>query len=448
MTAAVDVTGAGRRYGHFWALRDCTLTLPAGSITAVVGPNGAGKSTLLNMLVGLLRPSAGQLLVDGDEPTGTAAFLSRVGYLAQDSPLYRDYRVEDMLRFGRAMNPAWDDALARERLAAAEVPLRRRAGKLSGGQRAQVALALALAKRPRVLILDEPLAALDPLARRDFLRSLLDSAAATHLTVLLSSHLIGELARVCDHLVVIRNGRLRLAGELDELLAEHHWVAGSHDDTAHLPNAVQVLSRSSHERHARLLVRSADPLYNPALVVTPVDVEDLVMAYLEAAPDARPRRAAMIWQTWRQQRSAAIVAAVILAGLAGAIVTVGTIARRRASALGLPHCLAAHRDCGSAIEALHRDFHSIPPVTGALVAIPLLAGMFWAAPLVSREYEAGTHRLAWTQSISPLRWITTKIVLIFGVLAIVIAALAARRRGHSIRSMSPSAAASTAPGTT
>jgi ABC-2 type transport system ATP-binding protein len=288
VTAAVDVTGAGRRYGDFWALRDCTLALPAGSITAVVGPNGAGKSTLLNMLVGLLRPSAGQLLVDGDEPAGTPAFLSRVGYLAQDSPLYRDYRVEDMLRFGRAMNPAWDDALARERLAAAEVPLRRRAGKLSGGQRAQVALALALAKRPRVLILDEPLAALDPLARRDFLRSLLDSAVATGLTVLLSSHLIGELARVCDHLVVIRNGRLRLAGELDELRAEHHWVAGSHDDTARLPNAVKVISRSEHERHSRLLVRSVDPLYNPALVVTPVDVEDLVMAYLEAS-DGEPR---------------------------------------------------------------------------------------------------------------------------------------------------------------
>ena len=256
----------------------------------MVGPNGAGKTTLLNMLVGLLRPSAGRLLVDGDEPAGSATFLARVGYLAQESPLYRSYRVKDMLHFGRAMNPGWDDALARARLAAAEVPLNRRAGKLSGGQRAQVALALALAKRPRVLILDEPLASLDPLARRDFLRSLLDFAAATQLTVLLSSHLIGELARVCDHLVVIRNGQLRLAGELDDLLADHHWVAGSPDDTARLPTGVEVISRTSHERHSRLLVRSADALHNPALVVTPVDVEDLVMAYLEAAPETDGQR--------------------------------------------------------------------------------------------------------------------------------------------------------------
>ena len=160
-----------------------------------------------------------------------------------------------MLRFGRAMNPAWDDDLARERLAAAEVPLNRRAGKLSGGQRAQVALALAMAKRPRVLILDEPLAALDPLARRDFLRSCSTARPRRDMTVLLSSHLIGELARVCDHLVVIRDGRLRLAGELDDLLAEHHWVAGSRDDTARLPAGVEVISR--------IAARAAQPAARP-----------------------------------------------------------------------------------------------------------------------------------------------------------------------------------------
>jgi ABC-2 type transport system ATP-binding protein len=292
--AAIATVGAGRRYGDLWALRDCTLSLPAGSITALVGPNGAGKSTLLAMLMGLLPATAGELRVDGERPSSTPDFLARVGFLAQDCPLYREFSVADLLRFGRAMNPAWDDALARARIAAAEVPLDRRAGRLSGGQRAQVALALAVAKRPRVLLLDEPVAALDPLARREFLRSLLDSAAETGMTVVLSSHLIAELARVCDSLVVIREGRVRLAGELDGVLAEHRWVSGSHEDTARLPAGVQVVARSVHERHTRLLARTGAPLLDPALTIDPVGLEDLVLAYLERpAPAAGPRLVAV-----------------------------------------------------------------------------------------------------------------------------------------------------------
>lgn len=287
--AAVTAVGAGHRYGSFWALRDCTLSLPAGSITAVVGPNGAGKTTLLNMLVGLMPASEGQLSVDGARPASSPDFLARIGFLAQDCPLYKEFTVADMLRFGRAMNPSWDDGAARDRIAAAEVPLNRRAGKLSGGQRAQVALALAVAKRPRVLLLDEPLAALDPLARREFLKSLLDSATATGMTVLLSSHLIGELARVCDHLVVIRDGQVRLAGELDELLAAHRWVSGSAEATDRLPADVTVLSRASHQRHTTLLVRTGQPLLNPALTCEPVDLEGLVMAYLERPTTSQPR---------------------------------------------------------------------------------------------------------------------------------------------------------------
>lgn len=278
---AIATQGAGRRYGDFWALRDCTMSLPAGSITAVVGPNGAGKTTLLNLLVGLLPVSEGQLRVDGTPPSSRPEFLARVGFLAQDCPLYKQFSVEDMLRFGQAMNPSWDDALARSRIATAEVPLTRRAGQLSGGQRAQVALALAVAKRPRVLLLDEPLAALDPLARREFLKNLLDSTTAAGITLVLSSHLIGELARVCDHLVVIRDGQLRLAGELDELLAEHYWVTGPPDAAARIPAGVEVLTRSAHERHTTLLLRTRDPLLNPALTTSPVDLEALVLAYLE-----------------------------------------------------------------------------------------------------------------------------------------------------------------------
>ena len=281
MTAAIETSRVGRCYGLFWALRDATVSLPAGSITALVGPNGAGKTTLLNLLVGLLPASEGDLRVAGFEPNSTAEFLALVGFVAQDCPLYREFTVGDLLRFGRAMNPTWDDGLARSRLAAAEVPLARRAGRLSGGQRAQVALAIAVAKRPKVLLLDEPLASLDPLARRHFLQTLIESVASAGITVVMSSHLIGELARVCDHLVVLRDGRLCLAGELDQLRSEHHWVAGPAEQTTRLPAGAQVLSQSRHERHRRLLVRTTEPLFNPELTVDPVDIEELVLAYLE-----------------------------------------------------------------------------------------------------------------------------------------------------------------------
>ena len=279
---AIDTVRAGHRYGHqLWGLRGCTLSLPTGSITALVGANGAGKTTLLNMLVGLLPASEGRLRVVGEEPSSKPTFLARVGFLAQDCPLYKEFSVADLLHFGRAMNPSWDDDMARARLAGANVPLDRRAGKLSGGQRAQVALALAVAKRPQVLLLDEPLAALDPLARREFLKNLLDSAVASNITVMLSSHLLGDLARVCDHLIVISAGEVRLTGELDQLLAEHHWVSGAPEQTSRLPGGVEVLAEYRHERHNRLLVRIDQPLLNPALTMEPVDLEDLVLAYLE-----------------------------------------------------------------------------------------------------------------------------------------------------------------------
>ena len=283
--AAVEAKGLGFRYGSFRALHDVTVSLPAGSITALVGPNGAGKTTLLNLLVGLLPPTEGELTVFGRPPANDPAFLTKIGFVAQDCPLYKQFTANDFLRFGRELNPRWDDSVARERLAAAAVPLDRRAGRLSGGQKAQVALSLAVAKRPDLLLLDEPLASLDPLARREFLQALMGIAAATGVTVVMSSHLIGELARTCDFLVVVRDGELRLAGDLDELLQEHRWVGGSAEDTARLPGNVEVVVRTHHERHSRALVRTTEPLLNPALTVSPVDLEDLALAYLET-----PRR--------------------------------------------------------------------------------------------------------------------------------------------------------------
>ena len=284
LAPVLQTVDAGRRYGRHWALRHCDLALPAGSVTAVVGPNGAGKSTLLHLLAGVLPASEGSLTVAGDRPAALGPFLAKVGFVAQDCPLYREFSVADLLHFGRSMNPGWDDALALERLAAAEVPLDRKAGRLSGGQRAQVALALAVAKRPEVLLLDEPLAALDPIARREFLRALLDTAAAYEITVVLSSHLIGELARVCDHLVVIRDGLVRLSGELDELLAEHHWLSLPADRPRRLPDYVEVVTETRHDRHTTLLVRASTLPPDPDLTVERVGLEDLVMAYLE-----RPR---------------------------------------------------------------------------------------------------------------------------------------------------------------
>jgi ABC-2 type transport system ATP-binding protein len=281
VTGAVEARSLGCRFGDLWALRDCTFELPAGRIAAVVGPNGAGKTTLLNMLVGLLPPSEGEVKVFGDAPDDTTAFLARVGFVAQDAPLYRDFSAADHLQMGRHLNPTWHQDAARDQLIAAEVPLDRPASALSGGQRAQLALALAAGKGPDLLILDEPLASLDPIARRDFVQSLMSTSAAGT-TVMLSSHLISDLAHVCDFLIVIVGGRCRLVGDLDDLLAQHRWVVASTDDAARLPSDVDVVIAYEQARHTRLLVRTREPLLNPAFITKAVDLEDLVLAYLEA----------------------------------------------------------------------------------------------------------------------------------------------------------------------
>ena len=197
MTApAIETRGLGKRYRTNWALRDCTIDVPAGRICGLVGANGAGKTTLMRLLAGLSRPNAGEALVCGRRPDpDDVEFLREVGYLAQEVPLYRRWNADDHLALGAHMNPVWDDEIARERLRLLRIPFDRPIESLSGGMRAQVALALALGKRPRVLLLDEPVAALDPLARREFLSSLAGAVADGDLTVLLSSHLLPDLER-------------------------------------------------------------------------------------------------------------------------------------------------------------------------------------------------------------------------------------------------------------
>jgi ABC-2 type transport system ATP-binding protein len=244
MTAipAFQTQALGKRYGSHWALRECSLVIPPGSVTALVGPNGAGKTTLLHLAIGLIEPSAGEVRVLGwsawEQPE---LVLPRVGFVAQDHPLYRGFRLAEMLRLGRELNPHWDEELARERLARLGIPLEQKIGRLSGGQQAQVALTLALAKRPELLVLDEPIASLDPLARREFLQSVMEAVAEGGLTVVLSSHLVAELERVCDHVVILAGGGVRLAGSIEQIVGSHRLLTGPRSDPASVARAHAVI---------------------------------------------------------------------------------------------------------------------------------------------------------------------------------------------------------------
>jgi len=280
MTAPViETVGLGRRYGERWALRDCTLTLPAGHVIGLVGPNGAGKSTLLRLAAGLIAPSTGSMTVLGGRPRDPD-LLSRIGFVAQDKPLYSRFTVADSLRMGGWLNPGWDAASARAQVSKLDIPLSQRCGSLSGGQRAQVALALALGKRPDLLLLDEPVANLDPLARRQFLQVTLEATAESGMTVVLSSHLLADLERSCDFLVLLSAARVQLCGPTDELLAAHRMLTGPAARAETIAAAHTVVSASVTDRQAALLVRQAGPIVDPAWTVRPVALEELVLAYM------------------------------------------------------------------------------------------------------------------------------------------------------------------------
>ena len=221
----VEASGLGKRYGRTWALRECTLEIPVGRVAALVGPNGAGKSTLLNLAVGLSAPSAGAVTVLGGRAAGSAAALDGIAFVAQDTPLYKNLSVADMIYVTRQLNRRFDQSYARARLEELGIPRKRRAGKLSGGQQAQLALTLALARRPRLLVLDEPVAMLDPIARHDFMTTVLAASSAFGVSVLLSSHVLTELERVANYLILLSRGQVRLAGEVGELLAAHGQVS-------------------------------------------------------------------------------------------------------------------------------------------------------------------------------------------------------------------------------
>jgi ABC-2 type transport system ATP-binding protein len=293
MEPALETGALGRRYGRAWALRDCSLHLPAGRVAALVGPNGAGKTTLLHLAVGLLRPDAGQVRVFGRDPRDDTSVLAEIGFVAQDTPLYRDFTAVDLIKMGGRLNRRWDAALARDRLAALGIPPDRPVGKLSGGQRAQVALALALAKRPRLLLLDEPIASLDPLARREFMQALMGAVAESGTTVLLSSHLLADLERACDYLIVLQTARVQLVGAVEDLLAQHRTLVGPRSTDGGTPRGVASVVRARHtDRQSTLLVRrDDDSVIDPAWIEHDVTLEDLVLAYLAEA-DTRATRTA------------------------------------------------------------------------------------------------------------------------------------------------------------
>jgi ABC-2 type transport system ATP-binding protein len=291
MNAMIETSAAGKQYGRRWALRDCTLTIPAGKVVGLVGPNGAGKTTLLQLAAGLLKPTSGTISVLGGAPGRTPAELAKVGFVAQDAPAYARLTVAGHLRMGEWLNPrGWDSELAARRIADLGLDPRQRAGSLSGGQRAQLALTLAVAKRPELVLLDEPVASLDPLARREFLQTLMEVVAEQGTSVVLSSHLIADLERVCDYLVVLVGSRVQLTGEVSELLASHHRLSGPRKDPSALPAGQEVIGASHTDVQSTFFIRSDDPVLDPAWTVRPVTLDDLVLAYMARARDAGTSR--------------------------------------------------------------------------------------------------------------------------------------------------------------
>jgi ABC-2 type transport system ATP-binding protein len=280
VSVALAASGLGKRYGRRWGLSGCTFEVPAGRVAGLVGPNGAGKTTLLHLAVGLIDPSAGSITVLGEQGAATPGQLARIGFVAQETPLYPSLSVADHMHLGAALNPGWDAALAQERIARLGLDRSQRASALSGGQRAQLALTLAIAKRPELLVLDEPVAGLDPLARREFLQGLMEFTAEHTVSVVLSSHLIADLERVCDYLILVADGRVQLCGEVDELLAIHRRLSGPRRDRVRRPASQQVIEETHTDRQSTLLVRTEEPIMDPACTVQEVSLEDIVLAYM------------------------------------------------------------------------------------------------------------------------------------------------------------------------
>ncbi|MGK5549616.1 ATP-binding cassette domain-containing protein [Streptomyces sp. URMC 127] len=292
-TPALRATRLGRRFRGGWALRDCDFALPAGRITALVGPNGAGKSTLFHLATGLLRPTSGELRVFGAEP-GAPAARDRTAFLAQDKPLYPRFTVDETLRFGRELNQDWDQAAAERIVRAGNIPLDARVGALSQGQATRVALAVAFGKRPELLLLDEPLADLDPLVRIEAMGLVMAEVAERGITVVMSSHVLSELENACDHVLLLGHGAVRLSGDVQQLCDTHVRITGLADPATEdgLPAALDraaVVEAAVTGRQVHALLRHSDWSPGAPWIVENPSLEDLLLAYLRS--NHQPRTA-------------------------------------------------------------------------------------------------------------------------------------------------------------
>lgn len=286
---ALEATGLGRRYRHKWALRDCTLAIPEGRVAALVGPNGAGKSTLLGVAAGLIPPSTGSLKVLGeDSQNQTSSLRRRVGYLDQNRPTYSSFRVEEILHFGKSSNPSWNMGIATGHLARLSIPLEARVSNLSGGQQAQVALTVCLAKEPELLLLDEPAAALDPVAREDLLRLLMRQVAESGSTVVLSTHALNDVSAICDYVVVLARSRIVLANDIDFVLESHRFLSSKRGENVELPPGVIPLDEQQSTRETTILARIELPFFDSRWDIEQPTLEEIVMAYLRQGAPSRP----------------------------------------------------------------------------------------------------------------------------------------------------------------
>jgi ABC-2 type transport system ATP-binding protein len=286
-SSAISTHGLGKRFGDAWALEECTIEVPRGRVSALVGPNGAGKTTLLRLLVGLAAPSAGDAWVLDRRPEQSEDYLASIGYLAQDVPLYRRLSADEHLRLGAHLNREWDDVGARERLTRLNIPMDRPVSTLSGGQRAQVGLGLALAKKPQILLLDEPVAALDPLARLEFLASLTEAVADGGLSVVLSSHLLHDLERVCDHVLLLAAGHAQLCEEIDTVLTTHRMLVGPKRPLSSIESSIKVVKSTATPNQLRLVAKVEGPVLDPTWEVGELGLEDIIVAYM-GHDDFRP----------------------------------------------------------------------------------------------------------------------------------------------------------------
>jgi ABC-2 type transport system ATP-binding protein len=277
----IDANHLGKRYGSTWALRECTLAVPVGHLVALVGPNGAGKTTLLNLAVGLAVPTSGEVTVLGGRPAGSLAALDGIAFVAQNTPLYKNLSAADLVHETRNLNRRFDQGYAERRLGALGIPLHQKAGKMSGGQQAQVALTLALARRPQLLVLDEPLANLDPLAREDFMAAVMTAATEEGVSVVLSSHVLAELERVADYLVLVSHGSIRVAGEVEDLLAAHRVLIGPGSESERYAQQWNVVHASSTTSQVQMVIRDdASNPTPPGWEARSVTLEELTLAYL------------------------------------------------------------------------------------------------------------------------------------------------------------------------